>query len=239
MSVDHDALDKVLKSTYGKGLTPNPFAVQCKEWERRKQWAHLLEPIQQKIVSLYEPRFITSPETAEAIAALVTMTDSRSVLEVGTCTGFTTYHILRALIGKPGARLVTVDSRPAHDAEFFSEFSSILTHVKGRTPDCLEHVSGPFDFIYVDSDHSLEHTQKELDAAIPLSMPWTVFVFHDVPEWERPDRQAPVPVREFLLNDPRLRGICLPSAEQADCLATWGEGYDRRCNPGLGIFVRA
>lgn len=238
MSVDHDAIDKLVKATYGKGLVPNPYAPQCKEWGRRKQHAAVLDLIQEKIVSLYEPRFITTAPTAEAIAAIVTLTDSRSVLELGTCTAFGTYHILKALIGKPGARIVTIDFRPAHDLEFFSEFCSILTHVNGKTPECLQDISGPFDLVFVDSDHSLEHTQKEVDALMPITRPGAVFLFHDVPEWPRPDDQNSPPVREWLLSDSRLRGLCLPSGEQADCLAMWGEGYPKRCNPGLGIFIR-
>lgn len=238
MPVNHAELDLVLKPTYGKGINPNPYTVQCKEWERRKRWGHLIEIVNQKIVSLYEPRFITPPETAEAIAALVTMTDSRSVLELGTCSAFTCLHILKALIGKPGARIVTVDPRPAHDEAFFAEFSSILTHINGWTPQCLSDIEGPFDLIFVDSDHTLEHTIKEMDALMRLTVSGSIILFHDLPEWQNPDNHAPHPTREFLLSDNRIRGVCLPSAEQADCLATWGEGYPRQCNPGLGIFVR-
>lgn len=240
MSVDHDAIDKVVTSqgAYGTGVHPNPYAVQCKEWERRKQHAHTLERIQQKIVSLYEPRFISSPETAEAIAALVTLTDSRSVLELGTCSAFTCYHILKALFGKEGARIVTVDSRPAYDKEFFAEFASILTPLEGWTPQCLNDIEGPFQLVFVDSDHTLDHTIKEMDALMRLTVPGSIFLFHDLPEWQNPDNHTPHPTRQFLLGDSRIRGVCLPSGEQADCLATWGENYPKQLNPGLGIFVR-
>lgn len=238
MTVDHGAIDKVVKATYGKGVTPNPFAVECKEWERRKQLAFTLELIQQKIISLYEPRFITPAPTAEAIAAIVTITDSRTILELGTHVGFSTYHMLKAVIGKPGARIVTVDPRPVHDVEFFSQFSSILTHVNGWTPDCLSEINGPFQLVFVDSDHTLDHTIKEMNALMCLTVPGSILLFHDLPEWQNPNNHTPHPTRQFLLSDSRIRGVCLPSGEQADCLATWGEGYDRKCNPGLGIFVR-
>lgn len=240
MTVDHDAITKVMTSqgAYGTGVTPNPYAQFDKEWARRKEHSAVLDLLQAKIVSIFEARFITPPSTAEAIAALVTLTDSRSVLELGTCTGFTTYHILKALAGKQGARIVTVDPRPSHDAEFFSQFSSILTHVNGWTPNCLKDINGPFDLVFVDSDHTVEHTAKELDALMPLTFPGSIMLFHDVPEWRAPNVPIVHPVRDFLLGDPRLRGLCLPSGEQADCLAEWGEGYDKRCNPGLGVFVR-
>lgn len=239
MSLDNDALDKMVTAGgYGRGIFPNPLACQEKEWERRKQWAHMMELIQQKIISLWEPRYITPVATAEAIAAIVTLTDSRTILELGTHVGFTTYHMLKAVIGKPGARIVTVDPRPAHDAQFFSEFSSVLTHINGWTPKCLEEIEGPFQLVFVDSDHTLEHTIKEMDALMRLTVPGSIFLFHDLPEWQNPDNPTPHPTRQFILNDTRIRGVCLPSGEQADCLATWGEGYPLQCNPGLGIFVR-
>lgn len=240
MIVDHDAISKVMTSqgAYGTGVTPNPYALLDKEWARRRQASVMLDMIQAKIVSIMEPRFITPASTSEAIAALVTLTDSRSVLELGTCTGFTTYHILKAVYGKQGARIVTVDPRPAHDAEFFAQFSSILTHVNGWTPDCLKGIDGPFDLVFVDSDHTVEHTAKELDALMPLTVPGSIILFHDVPEWRAPNVPIAHPVRDFLLSDSRLRGFCLPSGEQADCLAEWGEGYPKQCNSGLGVFVR-
>lgn len=239
MSLDNDALDKIVSAGgYGKGIVPNPLASQEKEWERRKQWAHMLELIQQKIISLYEPRYITPPATAEAIAAIVTLTDSRTILELGTHVGFTTYHVLKAIIGKPGARIVTVDPRPAHDVQFFSEFSSILTHINGWTPQCLNEIEGPFQVVFVDSDHTLDHTVKEMEALMRLTVPGSIFLFHDLPEWQNPDNHTAHPARQFLLSDSRIRGVCLPSGEQADCLATWGDNYPKQLNPGLGIFVR-
>lgn len=238
MTVDHDAIDKVVKATYGKGVACNPFVVQCKEWERQRMHIDQLCRIDAKIFSLFEPRFITAPETAEAIAAIVTLTDSRSILELGTHVGFTTYHMLKAVIGKLGARIVTVDPRPAYDKEFFTEFAPILTPVEGWTPDCLNEIDGPFQLVFVDSDHTLDHTIKEMDALMRLTVPGSIFLFHDLPEWQNPDNHTPHPTREFLLSDNRIRGVCLPSGEQADCLATWGEGYPKQLNPGLGIFVR-
>lgn len=239
MSLDHDLIHKVVTSQggYGKGVVPNPYAKDCKEWVRRVQHAYTLKKIQDKIVSLMEPRFITPPETSEAIAALVTLTDSRSILELGCCTGFTTYHMLKAVYGKQGARIVTIDATPNHDAGFFSEFP-IITFVKGWTPECLVGLPGPFDFVFVDSSHELSHTKKEVDELMLLTKKGSVIVFHDVPEWQRPDVPEPSLVREWLLADSRLRGLCLPTGEQADCLATWGEGYPKQCNPGLGVFVR-
>lgn len=235
----HDAVTRIMTSqgSYGTGVFPNPYASQVKEYQRRHEQAALRKLITDKIVSLVEPRFVTGPETSECIEALIAMTDSRRILEIGMCTGFTTLHMLRAVIGKPGASVVSVDSRPAHDMKFFIQFEQ-FSFLQGWTPQILSQLSGVFDLVFVDSDHSIEHTNVELQALWSLTRTGTVICFHDVPQWQTPDNRTSPPVREWLMRHAGLEGLCLPSCEQLDCLNEWGIGYPKECNPGLGIFVR-
>lgn len=247
--MNHEAVTAIITDNgripYGQGITPNPYESQQSEWQRRKDHSTVLKLIDDKIHSLFEPRFITCPETSECLAALITMTDSRRILEIGTCTGFGTLHMLKAVYGKTGAVMVSIDARPAHDREFWAreEFKGVLQHVEGWTPDVLMTLdrAHPFDFVFVDSDHSIEHTEKELDALWPLTKSGTVICFHDVPMWQTADRQSPPPIYNWLyqqVDNKRLHGVMLPSCEQLDCLEANGPGYDRRLNPGLGIFIR-
>lgn len=253
-TMQHEAITAIVtnngKVPYGVGITPNPYAEKQSEWARRKKHDFYLKQITAKIEAIMEPRFITPPETSELIAAIITITDSRRVLEVGTCTGFTTLHMLRAVFGKEGAQVVSIDARPAHDKEWwkqiqFTSKQNILHHVEGWTPDALklptvlEHA--PYDLVFVDSDHSVEHTQKELGALWSITRPGTVFLFHDVPEWQTPTNRVPPPVRDYLfakVQDGTFQGGILHSCEQMDCLDAWGAGYPHQSNPGLGIFVR-
>lgn len=246
--MDHNEITRVmtngLTTPYGCGANPNPFASQQNEWMRRKQTTAVRKLITEKIESLFEPRFITPPETSELIESIVTATGSRRILELGTCTGFTTLHILRAIIGKPDAFVVSVDARPAHDVEFWNkpEFDGVLRHVEGWTPGILDGIIGaPFDLVFVDSDHSVEHTQKELGELWKVTRKGTVFLFHDVPEWMTPDHHQSPPIRDYLFSkvkDKTFQGGILPTCEQLDCLSVWGAGYPSQCNPSLGIFVR-
>lgn len=249
--MNHDAITNIITRNrtieYGVGITPNPFESQQKEWVRRHQTAALRKLITDKIVALFEPRFITPPETAECLEALITMTDSRRILELGMCTGFGTLHMLRAIIGKPGAKVTSVDSRPAHDRAFFTQ-PSIAEHfefIEGWTPDAINklRVPVPFDFVFVDSDHSVDHCEVELDALFNVTMTGSIITFHDCPEQQSP--QVPQSQKAVIwtwlhqqVARGKLRGTCLPSCEQLDCLDAWGVGYPRQCNPGLGIFVR-
>jgi len=230
---------------YGVGICPNPYAERQAEWIRRRKHAEVINRIDEKITSLFEIRFITPPETSECIASIITMTDSRKILELGTCTGFTSLHILKAIIGKTGAHLTTIDCRPAHDAAFFSQpdISPYWRHIVGWTPECLEQLRGEFfDLVFIDSDHSVEHCEKERLALVEITKPGSIWLFHDLPEWPRPDDRNNPPVVGWvndLVKTGFLKGAIFPTAEQLDCVAMWGEGYPKECSPHLGIFIRS
>lgn len=227
--------------TYGVGITPNPYVQYEKEWQRRHEHKDVLARIDEKIKSLFEPRFITPPATSELIASLVTAIDARRVLEIGTCTGFTALHILKAIYGKENAKLVSIDSRPAHDKTFWAQFPGVLEFVQGTTPQVLSFICGTYDLVFIDSDHSVEHTAKELGALWPLTRPGTMFLFHDLPAWASPQHPHPPEVRKYILSkvaDGTFTGFICPTPEQLDCVAMYGNGYPSQCNPHLGIFVR-
>lgn len=239
---EHDAITAVVAPNgYGVGVWPNPFLEQEPEYIRRKKFATLRDRLTRKIEMLFEPRFITAPPTAEFIEAIVSMTDSRRILEVGMCTGYTALHMLRAIVGKTGAKVVSIDSRPAHDRKFFEseDIAPYFQFVEGWTPRCFDLVTAPkFDLVFVDSDHSIEHTSLELARLKSLMEPNAVFLFHDVPEWRCQEDRCPPPIRTWLLDHPEFRGVALPSAEQLDCRSAFGLNYDKRLNPGIGIFTR-
>lgn len=246
----HTEVTKVMTSQgpYGTGVLPNPYWLRQAEVKRRHEQAAARQLLTHKIEAITEPRFITTHETAEFIEALITMTDSRRILEIGTCTGHTTYHMLRAVIGKPGAVVVSVDARPAHDRKFWAreEFKGVLEFIEGWTPKVLSQLKSPrqianhetFDLVFIDSDHSIEHTEKELAELWSLTRPGSLLLFHDVPQWQTPENRIPPPVREWLLRHPQLEGLCLRSCRQLDGIETWGPAYPMECSPGLGVFVR-
>lgn len=244
--MDHDEITKTMGGTenYGKGVKPNPFAKHQNEWVRRKEQAKTRKLLTDKIESLFEPRFITPPETSECIESIVTMTDSRKILEVGMHVGFTSLHILRAIVGKLDAKLTSIDARPAHDAAFFksSPIAPWFQFIDGWTPGIFDALKGQtFDLVFVDSDHSVEHTSKEVGVLWELTKPGAIFLFHDVPEWQTPTNRQAAPIRNWLFDRVRFgsfQGGILPNCEQLDCLDVWGAGYPKQCNPHLGVFVR-
>jgi len=227
---------------YGQGCWPNPWLGRIREYQRRHEQTQAREELTRKILMLTEPRFITGCETSELMEALVTMTGAKQLLELGTHTGRTALHLLRAIVGVEGAKLVSIDARPTHHVEFFAKFSKHFEHISGWTPQCLDQLAGrTFDFVFVDSDHSVEHTQKELAALLKITKPGTMFCFHDCPEWQTPGNRVPPPVRTYLLDliaRGEFAGMMLPSPEQLDCLEEWGPNYPKESNPGLAVLIR-
>lgn len=226
------------------GAVPNPFSRFCNEWERRKNNKEVIQLITDKIDSLFEPRFITPPETSELIEKLVTSSDAHRILEVGMYSGFGTLHMLRAIVGKPNALVTSIDCRPAYDRTFFSlpEITKHFRFIKGWTPDILSTLKGEnFDMVFVDSDHTIEHNEAERKALMELTRPGSIWLFHDLPMWNRPDNPVETEVRKWingLVADGFMRGLVFPTPEQLDCVRMWGKGYPRECSPHLGVFQR-
>lgn len=226
---------------YGKGIEPNPWVEKQATWRRRNTLIMHRLSLSLKIERLFEPRFITGVETCELMEALIAMIGARQILELGMHTGFGTLHMLRAIAGIEGAKVVSIDARPAHDREFFSKLEQ-FEFIEGWTPDTLLKLHGRiFDFVFVDSDHSVEHTQKEIEGLKPITRVGTMFCFHDVPEWKTPSQPVSPPVRDYLkslIASGEFSGLLLPSPAQLDCEEEYGKGYDNRCNPGLAVMVR-
>lgn len=229
---------------YGKGIWPNPWVDKMAIYERWERAHSTRFALTHKIMMLTEPRFITSTETSLMLEALAVMISARQVLELGTHTGRTALHLLRALVGIDGAKLVSIDARPTHDREFFAqpEIAKHFEFIEGWTPDALGVLKGrQFDFCFIDSDHSVEHTKKELEALKPLTHPGSMLCFHDCPEWQSPSHHAPPPVRlylESLIQSGEFSGMMLPSPRQLDGMEEWGADYDTRLSPGLAVLIR-
>lgn len=232
------------KENYGKGIWPNPFVGSIAEYRRREATSELWNMLARKILMLTEPRFVTVTETSEIMESLITMIGAKQILEVGMHTGRSTLHFLRSIVGIDGARVVSIDARPCHDRAFFgqSEIAKHFQFIEGWTPQCFDQLQGMiFDFVFVDSDHSIEHTSKEVEALMKITRPGTMICFHDVPEWQTPDVKQPPPIRRWLqaqIDQNKFSGIFLPSPKQLDCEAEWGKDYPVQCSPGLAVLIR-
>lgn len=128
------------------------------------------------------------------------------VLEIGSLYGGTLWHWSHL---PDVRRLVSIDlptewPTAAHDArsarshwhEWFSplvEFIDISADSQAATTIEIARGLGPFDFAFIDGDHSYEGVRADWHAYSPLVRPGGIVAFHDT--WPNHDRHEPGVVR--------------------------------------------
>lgn len=221
----------------------NPFATQITAYARRKEHAAVFAEIQRQIEKMFYPHFISYPEDAETIEALIRLSMAKRVLEVGMFTGFTTLHMIRGVY--PDGMVVAIDNQKVYPSFFTRpEISQCFRFLLGDTHQVLADMAGSdaFDLVYVDSQHDLAHTERERELLWPITRPGTVFVFHDCPPQHQPhDPPESGQIWHYLyglVNKGLFRGGIFPSADRMDVRETFGPEYRREILPHLGIFIR-
>ena len=105
--------------------------------------------------SLGSPNMLSGPVVGRLLEFLVFALEARSVLEIGTFSG---YSALAMAEGLPSdGRIVTLEIDEAH-AELARRAIAESPHAKkieivlGPALESIERVPGPFDFVFVDAD---------------------------------------------------------------------------------------
>lgn len=199
----------------------NPVVVP--HWKRFRKESDQRTILTRRIQGYHEDRFVTPAHTCEFIESLIVMAECKKILELGTYTGFCAMHMLRAIAGIPEATVTSIDARPAHDREWFSQFPQ-FRFVEGWTPGVLDRLRGDvFDLVFTDSNHSTEHTEKEINTLMALTRNRSIFLFHDC-GFDTPMY-------------PWLRGYCQEKGMEGAIFPTGPElGSGSQSN--LGVFIR-
>lgn len=211
-------------------------------YSRKKEFADVFAKIQDKIENLFDWRYVTYPEEAELIEAVIRNSDARNILELGMFTGFATLHMIRAVY--PAGKVVSIGVHVEHAADWFgqADIARCFEFIQGRTPEILSQLAGRiFDLVFIDSDHSPEHCEKEVAGLMPLTRKDTIFMFHDLPRIQHPAATEDCAIRKWansLVSRGQFNGVILPSVYRIDCARAFGENYNRDLNPHMGIFIR-
>lgn len=217
----------------------SPAINQIDSYTRRVEHRNKFDTIEAKIRDLWETDCVTYPEEAELIEAIIRITESRQILEVGMYSGFATLHMIRAIYGN--GRVTSIDYNPVHGKEFFAQFADHFTFVEGKSPDVLATLTGPFDFCFIDSSHDPDETTKEVQALQRLIHKGSVLVFHDVPRIKTLDATEDCPIRKYingLIASDDYKGMIFPSPRRLDLERVFGVGYSRDLSPHLAVLIR-
>jgi predicted O-methyltransferase YrrM len=177
------------------------------------------------------PLIQVSPTQGKLLMVLAAAIGARSILEIGTLTGYSTIWLARAL--PAGGRVVTLELRDKHAevARTNLQRAGVADRVQVRIGKALELLgelaregAGPFDLVFIDADKA--GYPDYLTASLKLSRPGTLIIADNVVRDGR--------VLEEDSSDADMRGIRrfieLVAAEPrltATAIQTVGEkGYD-------------
>jgi caffeoyl-CoA O-methyltransferase len=115
-----------------------------------------LEELERETVrTLEDPGMLSGPVVGRLLEFLVYALEARSVLEIGTFSGYAALTMAGGL--PPDGRIVTLELDEAH-AELARRSIATSPHadrievVLGPALESLEHLPGPFDFVFIDAD---------------------------------------------------------------------------------------
>jgi len=149
----------------------------------------------------------TEPWTVELLQALVSALRPKRLLELGSFLGLTTRRLAAAM--GTDAMLVAVEMDADRHHATLSAFAH-MAQVQVMHTEALAYLRSqpePFDFVFVDDDHSVQHVAAELDLLLSPSNPLVnlggLIAVHDV---DGPFNLAGVVVRHggWVLQLPKL-----------------------------------
>ena len=166
------------------------------------------------------PNMLSGPLEGRFLETLVFATGARSVLEIGTFTGYSALAMAAALA--PGGRVVTCDVDPgavevARRHVAASPYADRVEFRLGPALDTLATLDGPFDLVFVDADktgyaayyEALLPKLSERGLLVVDNTLWYGKVL-EPPAPDDADTRAIVEFNAMVRDDPRVVAVVVP-----------------------------
>jgi cephalosporin hydroxylase len=128
-------------------------------------------------------------ELAPCIAAILKSDEQiTSYLEIGVAAGGTTF-IFNHFFQPEKTVLIDDNRHPKHvlRPEILKEIERLEIIGNSRDPEIVEQITGSFDLIVIDGDHSYEGVKADIDNYLPMLRKGGFLVLHDTvfegPDW--------------------------------------------------------
>jgi predicted O-methyltransferase YrrM len=145
----------------GNSITYNPFMSTA--WADVEQYLNqLFVPLDPALDAALQasdaaglPSISVTPNQGKLLFLLARIQGARRILEIGTLGGYSTIWLARAL--PRDGRLMTLEMNATHagvarDNIARAGLSDVVDLRVGKALDTLPHLTGPFDFVFIDAD---------------------------------------------------------------------------------------
>ncbi|MHB8059667.1 MAG: O-methyltransferase [Gaiellaceae bacterium] len=168
--------------------------------------------------TLDSPQMLSGPVVGRLLEFLVFALEARSVLEIGTYSGYSALAMAEGL--PPGGRIVTLELDEDH-AEVARRWVAASPHaekieiVLGPALESIERLPGPFDFVFIDADK--DQYLDYYEAVLPKLSPRGLIAADNTLRHgqvldasdKSPANEAIRGFNERARNDPRVRCVIL------------------------------
>ena len=168
----------------------------------------------------FSPGFgmMVGPVEGQFLGLMVQLSGARTVLEIGTFTGYSALSMAAAL--PPGGTITTCEVNPEHAAVARRAFESSpyadRIHLRlGPALDTVAGLTGPFDLVFIDADKV--NYPNYYEAVLPKLAPTGMILADNVlwsgkvldPEDQSDDTRALRAFNDRVRDDPRVSSVML------------------------------
>ncbi|SEF80081.1 O-methyltransferase [Algoriphagus boritolerans] len=167
------------------------------------------------------PRMISGHLQGKMLELFVKMTQPKTILEIGTYTGYSGICLARGL--KPGGKLITLDINDELETmvrEFFEEsgLANQIDYRLGNAREIIPMLEGPFEFVFIDADKFFysEYFDLVIDKVpkggiiLADNVLWSGKILVEEGQKVDKDTQAILDFNQKVQDDPRVENILLP-----------------------------
>lgn len=155
--------------------TPTPFTFRSSD-------DPLLRAQPNRLATTLTAHADQKPRERVLLYALIFALAPRRCLEIGVRWGGGSRIIHAALSDLGAGVLVSIDPEPALEFDW-SLMADRATLIRGRSPEdltrCRDAAEGPFDFVFVDGDHTEAAVRSDLGGVASVTAPGANVLLHD------------------------------------------------------------
>lgn len=139
---------------------------------------------EQRSIAKIAKTSLATPKDAQTLFRIARYIQAKSILELGTSLGITTTYLastsskVKCVTMEGSDQLIKIAKQTAHKANL-NNITFIQGDITANLKNTLTQYE-PFDMVYFDANHTLQHTLLYFNECVKRITPSSVFVFDDI-----------------------------------------------------------